>query len=87
MPEWAQDRIDALEASVRELREDRNRLWEALSDVPYAITMALQWTLVPSDVPEVMHEPLRVHREMLAQVHDSARAALNQSSVTTDRRF
>lgn len=64
-------RAQAAEAQLAACRE-------ALRDVPYAITMALQWTLVPSDVPAQMVEPLGEHRKMLARVHDAARRALSE---------
>lgn len=62
------------------LKEQLEATRKTLRDVPYAITMALQWTVVPSDVPEKQHTALGEHRKMLAGVHDAARAALDASS-------
>lgn len=75
---------EALER-IRNLEEQYRAALDALRAVPYAITMALQWTVVPSDVPEKMHAALGDHRKMLASVHDTARAALEASSPAMKR--
>jgi len=86
-------RAERAEAAYRLEHESRvehqaraERYREALEEVPYAITMALQWTVVPSDVPKQMHEALGLHREMLERVQALARRALTDSLAEGEER-